>query len=151
MFLLLVLWYQVNELYEDQLEPRVLEVPGNAKVTSIACSNFHTALHTEDGKLFIMGLSEESRAVIPQPQEIVDLGNLAEEGGVAVLKRGFNRVLVMSARGKAYEIMVANDGAFLEPLDMTFKDDSTPFAEQSLMVGDIAIGWKHSLLILQEK
>jgi hypothetical protein len=137
-------------LYEDQLEPRLLEVPGGSKVLSVVCSNFHTALHTEDGKLYIMGLSEESRSVIPQPLEVVELGTLPEEGGVAMLKRGFNRVLVISARGKAYELMVASDAGFLEPLEMPFAGDSDPLQEGRMLIADLAVGWKHSLLVLQE-
>mmetsp|Transcript_83950 Transcript_83950/g.164396 ORF Transcript_83950/g.164396 Transcript_83950/m.164396 type:complete len:525 (+) Transcript_83950:81-1655(+) len=58
------------KMCEDQLVPRLLELPGNRKAVSIASSNFHLVVLAEDGSLWAIGMGEEDKNANPHPLRV---------------------------------------------------------------------------------
>lgn len=104
-------------LFEDQLVPRHVAIPGNRKAVQVVSSNFNMVIVAEDNSLWALGLGEHDRNMnsVPLPVRLYDTDwNRSSSGGSSTssesegnscltacaidttvrLQKGYKRVLV---------------------------------------------------------
>ena len=140
-------------LYEDQLTPRILTLPGNCKAVEIVSSNFNLIIRDENGALWAVGMGEYDRNMViePIPVQQAIQGQLDFNDAIApqatihtsgMLKKGYQRVMVITqptyqlstyqTKCPIFEIVVHQGEAYLQELSDWEELNSANATEPSL-------------------
>ena len=121
-------------LYNDAFEPRFLEFPsGTPPRVAIAASNFHTVALDSAGDVWVVGLEKGTREMVVEPRRLI-------QGPYKAIRSGIDAVAVFHSQGGV--VSPALQGGACVPdhlLDL-------PSSTKNLV--DVAIGWKHTLALL---
>ena len=145
------------EIYNDQMEPRKLSIPGNRRVVEICSSNFTLVARCEDGSLWAMGLGEHDRIAVPNFIPVlaleVDEQLILEDNHSSYLRRGHQRVSIVRANGQViYQIILHNREAYVkDEFDNLLMAKAAVRIDSGDKLLDISTGWKHDLIIVHRE
>lgn len=143
----------IAEIYEDQLTPRRLSIPGNRLVLEICSSSFTLVARCHDGTIWAMGLGEYDRIAIANfiPVYAFESDEQLVLEKDALLRKGHQRVTIARVDGEISQIILHNREAYVKnEFENLQKATVSIDAGAGERVVDISIGWKHELLVVNK-